>query len=109
MAILAGGAMRILDRRSRSAGIADDCIGFLDLVWHGAHDGGSGIDPDIHVRVPIAEDTPDGQFEFYFCSTACLRSFLNERVNALESKIQNEHTRRARRFTPKRERRKVIA
>ena len=35
MAILAGGAMRIVDRKKRSATIADDCIGFLDLVWHG--------------------------------------------------------------------------
>ncbi len=90
MAILAGGAMRIIDRRSRSADIAEDCIGFLDLVWHGAHDGGRGTDREIHVRVPIAEDTPDGQFEFYFCSTDCLRSFFSTCVDALEKKIQRE-------------------
>ena len=36
MAILAGGAMRIVDPKKKSATMADDCIGFLDLIW-GAH------------------------------------------------------------------------
>ena len=90
MAILAGGAMRVVDPKKRSATIADDCIGFLDLVWHGAHDGGKGKNREICARVPLADDTPAGQFEFYFCSTRCLREFLNASVDALEEKIIRE-------------------
>lgn len=80
MAILSGGAMRVVDPKKKSATMADDCIGFLDLVWHGAHDGGKGRDREISTRVPLADDTPGGQFEFYFCSTRCLREFLNASV-----------------------------
>ena len=87
MAILAGGAMRVVDRKKKSATIADDCIGFLDLVWHGAHDGGIGADREICARVQLADDTPRGQFEFYFCSTHCLRKFFNACVDRLEMKI----------------------
>lgn len=29
-----------------------------------------------------------GQFEFYFCTTVCLRSFLNSTVDALEEKLK---------------------
>lgn len=98
MAILAGGAMRVIDRKKKSATIADDCIGFLDVVWHGAHGGGNGSDREICARVPLADDTPAGQFEFYFCSTRCLREFLNACVDELETKVKN-----ARMKLPKRE------
>lgn len=75
MAILTGGAMRVIDPRSHSAGIADDCVGFLDLVWHGAHDGGSGIHPGVNVRVPIADDTQTGNSNSTSAlPTACVRS-----------------------------------
>ncbi len=83
MAILMGGAMRVTDAKSKSAEMAQDCIGFLDLFWHGGHPsmGGTGIDIDVDAYLPVAEDTPSGQFEFYFCSTGCLREFLNGCVN----------------------------
>ena len=90
MAILAGGAMRVINAKKKSATIADDCIGFLDLVWHGAHDRGTGRDREVYARVALAEDTPAGQFEFYFCSTRCLREFLDSWVDALEAKIAKQ-------------------
>lgn len=88
MAILAGGAMRVVDAKKKSATIADDCIGFLDLIWHGAHDGGSGANREICARIPLADETAGGQFEFYFCSTRCLRPFLNAYVDRLEMKMK---------------------
>ena len=93
MAILAGGAMRVVDAKAKSAEIAEDCIGFLDLVWHGGHDDGGGADREVDARLPVAEDTPGGQFEFYFCSTPCLRSFLNACVDELEAKIARKRER----------------
>lgn len=88
MAILAGGAMRVVDPKKQSAEMATDCIGFLDLLWHGAHGPGTGEHREVYARVPLAEDTPAGQFEFYFCSTRCLRAFLNAWVDQLDDKIQ---------------------
>ena len=66
--------------------------GFLDVVWHGCHtrDGGVGPDPDIIANVPIATGDHTMQFDLYFCSTRCLRAFLNTWVDALEKKIKDE-------------------
>ncbi len=61
MAILAGGAMRVVDRKKKSATMADDYIGFLDLIWHGAHDGGEGSNREICARVALADETPASQ------------------------------------------------
>ena len=80
--------MRVVDAKKKSATIAGDCIGFLDLAWHGVHDGGSGMHREVHARVPLAKDTPAGQFEFYFCSIRCLRAFLNAWVDRLDDRIQ---------------------
>ncbi len=89
MAILCGGAI-LMDRAARSGGPSDDLDGFLDLSWHGAHDGGAGIDPDIYVNVSLASEVRGGQFELYFCSTMCLRQFLNTAVDELERRVQAE-------------------
>ncbi len=66
--------------------------GFLDINWHGAHsdDGGKGDDPDIHASVPIATGDQTMQYELYFCSTSCLRTFLNSWVDTLETKVEQE-------------------
>jgi hypothetical protein len=74
--------------------------GFLELLWHGAHDGGSGEHPDVLVRMPIAEDVDGGQCELYVCSTQCLRRFFTGLVDELERRIRakskRERARRAR-------------
>src|SRR3989442_6490741 len=72
MAILNGGSMEVVNAKTKSATMATGCIGFLDLVWHGSHDEATGADRETYVRVPLADWTPGGQFEFYFCSTRCL-------------------------------------
>lgn len=91
-AIFMGGAMRVTDAKTKSAEIAEDFIGFLDILWHSAHGGGTGADRGINVTVPLADETPIGQFEFYFCSTRCLREFFAACADELERKIKNART-----------------
>jgi hypothetical protein len=33
---VAGGALQVVDWKKKSATMADECMGFLDLVWHAA-------------------------------------------------------------------------
>ena len=66
----------------------------LRLIWHGAHDGGTGRDPGIEASVDIVEDTRGGQADLYFCSTGCLRQFLNECVDELERRIEKARKQR---------------
>ena len=85
-AFVNGGALRKTGKQSASP--APDLIGFLSIGVHGAHGEGENA-PSAFVR--IADDVPIGQFEFYFCSTACLRGFFNASVDALEEKLRGEH------------------
>lgn len=73
--------------------------GFLDMHFHGAHDCGAGYPSgkcrkrDIKKRgleatVRLADKSKYGQFEFYFCSTKCLRLFFNACVDRLETKLE---------------------
>lgn len=83
MAILNGGALTMSP--DRTCGEMDDKLdGFLSLLWHGAHDGGTGDYPNMGGVVRIADNCRGGQFEMYFCSTNCLRGFLNHCVDKLE-------------------------
>lgn len=65
---------------------------FLSLVWHGAHDVGIGEDRGIYASVDIAEEVEGGSFELHFCSTRCMREFLNSCVDALEESIATERS-----------------
>jgi len=38
-------------------------------------------------ELEIVRDTTSGQFDFYFCSTSCLRRFLNACVDELERRL----------------------
>ncbi len=88
-AVLEGGAL-LMDRNRRNGGPDARLDGFLNITWHGAHDTGIGVDRDIHEHIDLATDCRDGQFEVYFCSTACLRKFLNSWVDALEARVGRE-------------------
>ena len=90
MAILSGGAL-LMDRKTDSGGMSDDLDGYLSLTWHGAHDAGHGNNRNIFKTLYIAEDTRGGQFEIYFCSTQCLRAYLNFCVDQLEATILDEN------------------
>ena len=88
-AILTAGAL-LMNRAEDYGGRSDDLDGFLTLGWHGAHEGGVGADRDIGCNLDIMQDTFGGQGELYFCSTECLRNFLNQSVDALENMIAKE-------------------
>jgi hypothetical protein len=60
---------------------------FLDLGFLGITGSGpDGKPSDPSAFVPLADGTDD-QFSFYFCSTGCLRTFLNCWADALEDAI----------------------
>jgi len=90
MAIFDGGAL-FMNRKKRYGGLHDQMDGFVSITWHGAHDTGLGADRDIFTSVDAALDCRGGQFEIYFCSTACLRAFFNSWVDALEAQIEREN------------------
>jgi hypothetical protein len=73
-----------------SGGPSDKMGGYLDFSWHGAHtnEGGKGIRPDTYAYLPITKACKGGQSEFLFCSTDCLRAFLNYCVDELERRIE---------------------
>lgn len=83
MAILNGGALMMSEDRT-CGGMDARLDGFLSLIWHGAHGGGEGEFSERGGMVRIADDCPGGQFEIYFCSTDCLRAYLNHCVDRLE-------------------------
>jgi hypothetical protein len=77
MAILNAGAMRPTAPECYT--MADDDAAFMTLIWH-SNDPSNYDDASFE----IAELVDTGQFELYFCSTDCLRSFLNHCVDELE-------------------------
>jgi hypothetical protein len=104
MAILSGGAV-LYDRKRENSVHTKYLSGFLTLSWHGAHDDGEGDERDIGATVEIAQDTRGGQFDMYFCSTACVRAFLNSWVDAIEKDLLRE--RRKPPKSPKQEEREL--
>ena len=88
MAVIGGGAM-LVNRKTGDGGPDPRLDGFLSMAWHGAHpeEGGKGKRPGVYQSLEIAKDIKGGQFEVYFCSTKCLRAFLNHAVDMLEKKI----------------------
>ncbi len=60
-----------------------DIHAFWDLSWH------SHLENDAHAFLEVACLTQGGQFEFCFCSPACLRAFFNELVDDFEQELAN--------------------
>jgi hypothetical protein len=83
----------LLDAEDRSSGgPSDDMEGYLSLSWHGAHadEGGVGKNPDIYLHLPLKSAVVGGQMDIFFCSTDCLRAFLNHSVDELERRVAAE-------------------
>jgi hypothetical protein len=99
MAILEGGAC-LMNRRTACGGTDDRMDAFLQLTWHGAHDHGIGDDRELYTSVPVAEDCVGGQFELYFCSTKCLRAFLNSWVDELDKRVLQQKKRLRKKQSP---------
>jgi hypothetical protein len=91
MAIINGGALLMSEDRL-IGGMDPRLDGFLSLIWHGAHEGGHGQWRDRCSMVRVADGCRGGQFEMYFCSTGCLRGFLNDCVDRLEARREEDHT-----------------
>jgi hypothetical protein len=89
MAVLTAGAL-FMNRREKLGGPSNKMDGFLSLAWHGAHDGGKGRGKEIGCVVDIIRDAVGGQADLYFCSTGCLRRFLNACVDELERRMAKE-------------------
>ena len=86
MAILNAGAMRQVGQDRYE--MATDTRAFMTLIWHGAHSGGKGELSEVYASVDVADEVANGQFDLYFCSTSCLRKFLNYCVDALEERME---------------------
>ena len=84
-AFLTGGALRKIGRKHST--IDPNLVGFLTLGYHGAHN--SGLD-EPSVILDIADGVTLGQFDFYFCSTKCLRMFLNKCVDELDRRLKTK-------------------
>ena len=67
--------------------MASDTVAFFSLTAHQEMGGSGGKYPNTYAAVEIADKVASGQFDLYFCSTDCLRSFLNYCVDELERKI----------------------
>ena len=85
-AVLNGGAL--LKSEDGAYGPSPEMEGFLHFSWHGAHNGGQGKYSEATGHTEIVKDVIGGQFDLYFCSTNCLRSFLNACVDDLERQIK---------------------
>ena len=72
---LGGGALK---GNAKEAEMSSDLVGFLSISLHDHNYQGKGG------YLPIADNTKNGQFEFYFCSTQCLRKFLSYLVDMFE-------------------------
>ena len=87
MATLMGGALEKRGSDHFVTSDGDKIAGFLSLSWHGAHDNGEGDFREQDHILDIVDKAPDGQFHLSFCSTSCLRIFLNNAVDELEKQI----------------------
>ena len=86
-AYLNGGGLRILNKDNSV--MAPDLEGFLSIGFHGGH---SETHSNPDARLDIADNARFGQFELYFCSTACLRKFFGLCVDALEQELSRKTT-----------------
>jgi hypothetical protein len=79
-AFIDGGSLT--EEASEDLEVRDQSTGFLSIGVHGAHSGALN-EPSAHLA--IFTDAPMGQFERSFCSSGCLRAFLNSAVDQLEA------------------------
>jgi len=75
---LAGGAL-VGDKNNAS--MSSSLIGFLHLMLHDHNSKKLGY-------LNIADNTSNGQFEFYLCSCQCLRKFFKEIVDEFEKQLK---------------------
>lgn len=85
MAILSVGAL-LMDRKNDTGSDSDKLDAFLRLIWHGAHENGRGNKRDLDYAIDVVQSARGGVVDLCFCSTQCLRTFLNRCVDELEER-----------------------
>ena len=65
--------------------IEQQADGFLGISWRAPYSRGEGGKLE---SVRLVEQGHQGQFELEFCSTSCLRSYLNLQVDSLEELVK---------------------
>lgn len=80
-AFIHGGALSLDPDNKYSLIQSDNVQGFLFLDWNGPN--------NQTVDFELARDVKKGQYTINFCSTKCMRKFLNHCVDQLEEKIEN--------------------
>lgn len=66
-------------------------VGFWILEWHRMKN--NKVKGDTAANLDIVKDSKHGQFDLYFCSIQCLRTFFNEIVDEFEKVIDKAATR----------------
>jgi len=80
-AFIHGGALQLDPEDDHRLKQSDDVQGFLFFDWNGPN--------NQTVDFELARDVKKGQYTINFCSTKCMRMFLNHCVDKLEEKIEN--------------------
>lgn len=82
--VLSGGAL-LVDARGDSTSTKDGALeGFLGGTAHGP----DGRSRALLASVDVVRELAGGQFDLYFCSTKCLRSFFSSFVDELDRRAQ---------------------
>lgn len=68
-------------RDARNNDYNEDYIGYLKFCWRALPQEGGRL---LDVGLVKEEGSRGGQFEYYFCSIDCLRSYLNQHLDQLE-------------------------
>ncbi len=85
-AFIHGGAILLgeaSDNGTQKFQLIDELQAFLYFDWESGNQ-------DKYAELELATAVKKGQFNFTFCSTTCLRSFLNSCVDNLENRIRKE-------------------
>ncbi len=80
LVILSGGAY--VATEGVDIGMRDHALSYLTCSWRVPADVGGG---KLSIDLVSKESGSGGQFDFYFCSIACLRSWFNSKMDDLEN------------------------
>lgn len=78
LVILSGGACWTVENAELEK------TGYLSMSWRVPPDFGGG-----KLSLDLQSGTEDGQFDLYFCNTACLRSWMNTKIDELDEIVSD--------------------
>jgi len=84
--VVNGGAMKRISRNF-SEGVCEDLRGFLDIRFYGPTGKGLGKYKNKAADREIVRNSKGGQFDLNFCSTDCLRIFVNSIIDDMEKEL----------------------